>query len=70
MGPFAGYRRISSDKKWLRVHDTNEWYDYYSPENVEDLRRFFDHYLKTLTTDGSKHLKYTCLYLILEVKIL
>ena len=47
-GTFAGYRRISSDKKWLRVHDTNEWYDYYSPENVEDLRRFFDYYLKNI----------------------
>lgn len=30
------------------MHDTNEWYDYYSPENVEDLRRFFDHYLKNI----------------------
>lgn len=45
-GTFAGYRRISSPEKWLRVHNTNEWYDYYTPENVEDLRRFFDHYLK------------------------
>lgn len=45
-GTFAGYRRLSSKEKWLRVHNTNEWYDYYTPENVEDLRRFFDHYLK------------------------
>lgn len=45
-GTFAGFRRISSPEKWLRVHNTNEWYDYYTPENVEDLRRFFDHYLK------------------------
>ena len=47
-GTFAGYRRISSKEKWLRVHDTNEWFDYYTPENVEDLRRFFDHYLKNI----------------------
>lgn len=60
-GTFAGYRRISSKEKWLRVHDTNEWFDYYTPENVEDLRRFFDHYLKTLITDGSKPLKFACL---------
>ena len=46
LGTFEGYRRISSKKKWLRVHDNNEWKDYYTPENVEDLRRFFDHYLK------------------------
>ena len=45
-GTFAGYRRMASKEKWLRVHNTNEWFDYYTPENVEDLRRFFDHYLK------------------------
>ena len=45
-GTFAGFRRISSAEKWLRVHNTNEWHDYYTPANVEDLRRFFDHYLK------------------------
>ena len=45
-GTFAGYRRMASKEKWLRVHNTQEWFDYYTPENVEDLRRFFDHYLK------------------------
>lgn len=45
-GTFAGYRRMASKEKWLRVHNTNEWFDYYTPENMEDLRRFFDHYLK------------------------
>lgn len=45
-GTFAGYRRMASKEKWLRVHNTNEWFDYYTSENVEDLRRFFDHYLK------------------------
>lgn len=44
-GTFDGFRRIASTDKWLRVHNTNEWFDYYQPENVEDLRRFFDHYL-------------------------
>ena len=38
------YRRISSREKWLRVHNTGEWPDYY--EHAEDLRRFFDHFLK------------------------
>lgn len=32
--------------KWLRIHNTQEWPDFYEPENVEDLRRFFDRYLK------------------------
>ena len=37
---------IASREKWLRVHNSHEWPDYYAPENVEDLRRFFDRYLK------------------------
>ena len=40
------FRRISSQNKWLRVHNTQEWSDYYAQENVEDLRRFFDRYMK------------------------
>ncbi len=47
-GTFDGFRRISSKDKWLRVHNTHEWPDYYTPENVEDLRRFFDYYLKDI----------------------
>ncbi len=45
-GTFAGYRKISSKDKWLRVHLTQEWNDYYNPENVADLTKFFDFYLK------------------------
>lgn len=45
-GTLEGFRRISSKEKWLRIHNTHEWADYYTPENVEDLRRFFDRYLK------------------------
>jgi predicted acyl esterase len=45
-GTFEGFRRISSKDKWLRVHNTQEWYDYYNPEHTEDLRKFFDRYLK------------------------
>lgn len=44
-GTLEGYRRISSQKKWLRIHNTGEWDDYYDPEHTEDLRKFFDHYL-------------------------
>ena len=35
-----------STEKWLRIHNGQEWPDYYDEANVEDLRRFFDHYLK------------------------
>ncbi|GJF34511.1 hydrolase [Kitasatospora sp. NE20-6] len=45
-GTFRGWRRIASEDKWLRIHNTQEWPDYYDEKNVEDLRRFFDHYLK------------------------
>lgn len=53
-GTFAGYRRMVSKEKWLRVHNTNEWFDYYTPENVDDLRRFFDHYLKGMDNGWEK----------------
>ncbi len=45
-GTFRAWRRIASEKKWLRIHNTLEWPDYYA--HVEDQRRFFDHYLKGL----------------------
>ncbi len=45
-GTFRAWRRIASTQKWLRIHNTQEWPDYYDEANVEDLRRFFDHYLK------------------------
>ena len=45
-GTFRAWRRIASGQKWLRVHNTQEWPDYYDAANTEDLRRFFDHYLK------------------------
>jgi len=44
IGTFAGWRGISSADKWLRVHATHEWDDYYT--RTEDLRRFFDRFLK------------------------
>ncbi len=43
-GTFRAWRRMASKEKWLRIHNTLEWPDYYS--HVDDLRRFFDHYLK------------------------
>jgi predicted acyl esterase len=47
-GTFQGFERIASPKKWLRIHNTMEWPDYYTPENIEDLRHFFDYYLKDI----------------------
>lgn len=47
-GTFRAYREISSEEKWLRIHDGLEWTDYYSEENKADLKKFFDCYLKGL----------------------
>ena len=45
-GTFRAWRRMASPEKWLRIHNSQEWPDYYDEGNVEDLRRFFDYYLK------------------------
>ena len=45
-GSFAGFMRIASKDKWLRVNNTNEWYDFYSPKYRAELLAFFDRYLK------------------------
>lgn len=45
-GTLEGYRRISSKEKWLRIHNTGEWDDYYHKGHTEELRKFFDRYLK------------------------
>ena len=37
LGTLDGFRQISSRDKWLRVHNTHEWPDYYTPENVDDF---------------------------------
>ena len=46
LGTFRGWRRITSKEKWLRIHNRQEWPDYYEEANVQDLLRFFDHYLR------------------------
>ena len=45
-GTFRAWRRLSSKEKWLRIHNGQEWPDYYDEANREDLRRFFDRFLK------------------------
>lgn len=45
-GTFRAWRRIGSQQKWLRIHNSQEWPDYYDEANREELRRFFDHFLK------------------------
>ena len=47
-GSVNAWRRCKSRKKWLRAHRDFEWPDSYSPENLEDLKRFYDRYLKDI----------------------
>ncbi|MCD8148729.1 MAG: CocE/NonD family hydrolase [Clostridiales bacterium] len=43
-GTFDAWCDLGTEEKWLRIHNTHEWNDYYAHE--EDLLRFFDHFLK------------------------
>lgn len=45
-GSFEGYRRISSQQKWLYTHRGPKWAVYYSGDALEAQFRFFDHFLK------------------------
>ncbi|MFH1153675.1 MAG: CocE/NonD family hydrolase [Pseudomonadota bacterium] len=47
-GSMEGFRRIRSRKKWLRAHREFEWPDTYSPFGIDDLKRFYDRYLKEI----------------------
>ncbi len=47
-GAMRGYREIKSRKKWMRIHREFEWPDLYTPENIQDLKMFFDRYLKDI----------------------
>jgi predicted acyl esterase len=45
-GGIDGYAKISSTEKWLRIHREFEWPDQYHRDNLEDLKKFFDRYMK------------------------
>ncbi|MGA2463443.1 MAG: CocE/NonD family hydrolase [Thermodesulfobacteriota bacterium] len=47
-GSIEGFRRIASPKKWLRLERDSQWADACTPENLEDLGRFFGRYLKDI----------------------
>lgn len=47
-GSFNAFRKIRSTRKWMRAHREQEWPDLYNPNNIEDLKRFFDRYLKNI----------------------
>ena len=45
-GTFRGWTESGSQEKWLRVHNSHEWPDLYDSRNVEDLRAFYDYFMK------------------------
>lgn len=58
-----GFRELGSTDKWLRIHNTHEWGDLDTKENADDLRKFFDHFLKGIDNGWEKtpHVRYAVL---------
>ncbi len=54
VGTLEAWRSFTMEEKWLRIHNIMEWGDYYKEENLEDLRKFFDHYLKGIDNGWEK----------------
>ncbi|KAI7220073.1 alpha/beta-hydrolase [Hortaea werneckii] len=47
MGSVRGWMEVPHDKKWIRWSSFQEWYELYcQPDADEELRRFFDRYLR------------------------
>lgn len=52
-GTLKAWRSVpDSTPKWLRIHNKMEWFDFYQTSNQEDLRRFYDFYLKDRSDNG------------------
>ncbi|KAH7388902.1 Alpha/Beta hydrolase protein [Cadophora sp. MPI-SDFR-AT-0126] len=52
MGAIRGWLEVASEKKWLRWHPYQEWYDIWGVEQAKDeLMSFFDCYLKGIKND-------------------
>ena len=47
-GTMQSFRKVKTKKKWIRIHRDFEWPDSYNPDNLEDLKRFYDRYLKDI----------------------
>lgn len=47
-GSFEGFHGIKSRNKWMRTHREFEWPDTYNYYNIQELRGFFDRFLKEI----------------------
>ena len=45
-GTLEGFKRISSEYKWLYTHGRAKWEQYYSDEGLRYQEKFFDYFLK------------------------
>lgn len=66
MGTFRQWRKISITDKWLQIHNTQEWPDYYSDAGQEDRQKFFDRYLKGID-NGREEIPHVC-YSLLDME--
>jgi predicted acyl esterase len=48
-GSFRAFANIAAKEKWLRVHSTQEWFDFV--DQKDDLLKFFDYFLKGIKND-------------------
>ncbi|KAL4733296.1 Alpha/Beta hydrolase protein [Aspergillus similis] len=51
VGSIRCYEDIPHEKKWLRMHPTQEWHDLYQSETIADLKKFLDFYTKGIRND-------------------
>lgn len=52
MGAIRGWLQVQTEKKWLRWHPWQEWFDIWgNPQANEELTLFFDRYLKGIEND-------------------
>lgn len=50
-GTFEGFKKASSQEKWLLVHGRKEWETYHLRESLEQQKEFFDYFLKGIEND-------------------
>lgn len=53
-GTFRAWRNMPKENKWLRIHDNQEWPDFYKEEQQQDRLKFFDYFLKGIDNGFDK----------------
>ncbi|KAI5363911.1 putative xaa-Pro dipeptidyl-peptidase-like domain, cocE/Serine esterase, alpha/Beta hydrolase [Septoria linicola] len=53
-GSVRGFQLSRSTEKWLRWTTTQEWHDIYQKENLDDLQKFLDKYMRGIDNGWEK----------------